>query len=615
MNLPRGFTMSMRSALLLSMLLVSFGVTAVSLLAVRTSLRTRIRQDLRQDLAHSLLTFENLEQQRQQTLIHETALLADIPSLKALMTTSDARTIADGGTEFWRVSGGDFFALTDRSGRALALYHHGGSADQPMNQQDAAAQLQAQIEDKSATLAPNEQRLNYIFAGELYEIAIQPLYFGNATDGTLLGYVALGYVLDDRVARHVSNAADADVVFCANGAVASSTLDPELQQQFLTLGSRMMIHPENSADLRLGTERFLAASVPLTSYGAPSVQLVVLKSFDKASEVLDRLNRLIAALGALALLAGGGFAVYLSGTITRPLDTIVAGAHALGVGDFNYQLAQGGVRELRELSDAFDHMRRKLQEGQQELIEAERLATIGRMASSISHDLRHYLSAVYANAEFLGGTDAAPEERAELLGEIRLAVEGMTDMIDSLLIFSRTGHVLNPTCESLGYVAERAAALVRAHPDASGVILKVLPAVASAEVWMDAKKIERALYNLLLNACQATAAAARIDKDNPEVSLSIHHEDEWEMVRIRDNGDGVAERIRATLFEPFVSSGKESGIGLGLTLTSRIAQEHGGTVELLASRPGLTIFQFRISRSMPRFTDVSAVQKTILAEE
>ena len=341
MKLQRGFAMSMRSALLLSLLLVSFGVTAISLLAVRTSLHARIREDLREDLAHSLLAFKDLQQQRRQTLLHEAALLADIPSLKALMTTSDARTIADGGTEFWRVSGGDLFALTDRDGRTLALYHHGASAGQPIDQQDAAAQLQAQIADQAATPTPNQQRLNYIFAGELYEVAIQPLYFGNAADGTLLGYVAIGYALDDRVARQVSNAAAADVVFCANGTLASSTLNPDLKQHFLTLGSRRMLHPEDSSDLRLGTERFLAASVPLTSYGTPSVQLVVLKSFDKASEVLDRLNRMFATLGVLALLAGGGFAVYLSGTITRPLETLVAGGARSGCRRFQLPTPSG----------------------------------------------------------------------------------------------------------------------------------------------------------------------------------------------------------------------------------------------------------------------------------
>ena len=69
-------------------------------------------------------------------------------------------------------------------------------------------------------------------------------------------------------------------------------------------------------------------------------------------------------------------------------------------------------------------MRLRLRRTQQELLEAERLATIGRMASSISHDLRHYLSAVYANAEFLGSWSVGREERAELLSEVKMGVRG-----------------------------------------------------------------------------------------------------------------------------------------------------------------------------------------------
>ncbi len=124
------------------------------------------------------------------------------------------------------------------------------------------------------------------------------------------------------------------------------------------------------------------------------MRLVVLRSYlGGASQYLNRLNLLLLFLGAFLLALSGALAVYLSATITRPLDKLVAGARAIGAGNFEYRLQRTGAIEIQELGEAFDRMRRRLRTAREELVAAERLATIGRMASSISHDLRHYLSA------------------------------------------------------------------------------------------------------------------------------------------------------------------------------------------------------------------------------
>jgi signal transduction histidine kinase len=112
---------------------------------------------------------------------------------------------------------------------------------------------------------------------------------------------------------------------------------------------------------------------------------------------------------------------------------------------------------------------------------------------------------------------------------------------------------------------------------------------------LDARQIERAIYNLLLNACQATR------KDDSEVEerlvvAEITATSKDLTVMITDNGPGVAETIRNSLFEPFVSEGRQSGTGLGLTLAHCIAQEHGGFVKLVRSRAGETVFLLSIAR-------------------
>lgn len=101
----RGPEIGTRVLLLTSLVLIMAGTTVSSLLIVRNRLRLNVQKTVAMDLRHSVETFQDLEEHRLSDLERENALLANLPSLKALMTTSDARTIADVGADFWRISG------------------------------------------------------------------------------------------------------------------------------------------------------------------------------------------------------------------------------------------------------------------------------------------------------------------------------------------------------------------------------------------------------------------------------------------------------------------------------------------------------------------------------
>ena len=571
----------MRTTLLVCLVSISFGVIALTLTIVHNILQKQVRREISADLERSISTLRNIQAQRQQMLAREASLLAALPVLKSLMTTSDERTIRDGAADFYELSGGDLFALADGEGKPVAMYEGGVSRDPGTLPRSLIPQIHGALEPTYL-----------IVRGNLFEVALQPLYFGAAASGTRLGYVLLGYAVDRRLAEEVSQATSAEVIFFAERAMVATTLEDRYRAESSKQGDALLSSGAQEADTWIGGEHFVHAAVLLSGTAEPRIQLVVLKSYDQASRFITDLNRVLVTLGVVLLVLSGVTALYLSTTITRPLDRLVAGARALGAGNFDYQLQRAGAREIRELGDAFDRMRCRLRAAREELLAAERLATIGQMASSISHDLRHYLSAVYANAEFLGYDSINPDERLELLAEIRLGVRGMTDLIDSLLLFSRTGQSLQPSFESLPFLAERAIGLVRAHPDAQAVHMSLDP-MPQIEGWLDARKIERALYNLLLNGCQA----ARQGNGTPEIRISLSETADHVLFSFADNGPGVPEAIRESLFQPFVSVGKPSGTGLGLTLAQKIAQEQGGSVVLQESRPGHTVFQFSIGKA------------------
>ena len=566
--------------LVLAMALVIAIVTCVCLLLIRHRLRGQVTDDLSQDLNHSVITFQDLQAERVAGLERENSLLAELPTLKALMTSGDELTIQDGATEFWQLSGNDLFALAYPDGRVVAVYAKGATVDETLRK------------GLSTLLAFHEKR--YLIDGKgLYVCSLRPLYFGNDETGTLLGYVISGISIE-RTVRQISHPTGVEAAFLSNGQVVASTLDSSAQANLIAQPRLFLSSSQAPSTVNFGSTRFLAATEDLSFAATSPLKLVVLKSFEPAERSINRIDRMVLSAGFLALLSGTVLMIALSRLLTRPLEDLSRSVTAFGSGS-PYGIPPHGTQEVRHLSTAFAGMIEEIKQKNRALLESERLATIGRMASSVSHDLRHYLAAIYANSEFLASGRLSEAERSEVFADVRAAVHGTTDMIESLLIFSRTGASVRRSPELLANVLERAAALVRAHPDAEGVLLVTRlgdPAQTAAVV--DGKQIERAVCNLLLNACQS----ARSTGKQASVVMTLEVQPNHLVVHVIDNGDGIPENIRYSLFEPFVSEGKQKGTGLGLTLAHCIAVEHGGEVVLLSTRPDETIFQMRIAREL-----------------
>jgi signal transduction histidine kinase len=564
----------MRTKFLLSMLLISAGLTCLSLLLVRRSVQKQVTKGIFADLQNSVSTFQNFQRERELTLTHSAELLADLPNLRALMTTEHEATIQDASKDLWRLAGSDIFVLADRAGRVVALHTASPGLERDM--------AQGALSNWLAQGGPEQ----WWFGGQhLYEVFLKPIYFGPAAEHQLLGFLVIGYEIDDRVASQVSRIAASQVAFYYGDTIVRSTLSPAQEAELARQRSvRVAPLSSQSEEVQLGDERFLGTSLELAPGKTPSVRLSVLKSYDQATSFLDSLNHLLLALGLIAVVGGSALVYFISHTFTRPLGNLVEGVRALERGDFAYPLDPHGGDEVAEVTGAFDRMRNSLLKTQQELLEAERLATIGRMASSISHDLRHSLAAIVANAEFLCESRLSTDQREDLYQEVRTAVNSMTDLIDSLLEFSRTRESLRPSYGSVKETVDRVVQAIRTHPDFHGVHLSVNQ-VGNSVGWFDPKKLERALYNLLLNGCEAVnGEGGRVEVQLTEIPAGVE-------VKVTDNGHGIPASIRDRLFEPFVSYGKENGTGLGLTVVHKIVQDHGGDVAVEKTSETGTIFR------------------------
>ena len=223
---------------------------------------------------------------------------------------------------------------------------------------------------------------------------------------------------------------------------------------------------------------------------------------------------------------------------------------------------------------------------------SERMSAIGMMACLISHDMRHSLTAISANAEFLERRDLCASARAELLLEIQESVFAMTDRIDLLLQFSNSGRKNPLVRERVSLIVEKAVAAVKLHPDGRNASITVAT-FAPVEADIDTRSLKSAIYNLLLNACQAATSSVRV----PEISVHLREADDRVYITISDNGPGIPASVRRTLFDPFVTAGKPDGTDLGLTLARWIAEEHGGSIWLVESNPGKTAFTLSLTKN------------------
>jgi signal transduction histidine kinase len=319
------------------------------------------------------------------------------------------------------------------------------------------------------------------------------------------------------------------------------------------------------------------------------VQCYVFISLTQPMAFMRQLNRTILVVGLTAILLASLLLRFVSGTITDPLNNLVAGVRALAAGDYTYSITPRGSSEAVELAESFSKMRGELLAFQRKQIETERVAAMGRAANSISHDLRHHLAAVVANAEFLYEAEKLRLDRHDVYKEIQAASEQMTELLDSLRDLAREQRDISPVNASIDQCVRRAIDAARARPELRDRDISVRAAGDMAGIF-DPQKIERALLNLVVNACEA------VPNREGKIAFDIVSLPETFEIRISDNGPGIPAAIRNNLFEPFVSAGKPNGTGLGLAIVSKIIADHGGAVFVESTSAHGTTFLVKLPR-------------------
>jgi len=575
----------LKTQLLISTLLIICALTGAMLLIVRHTVRAEIDDQVRDSVAASVRAFESVQNQRQDQLSRTTAMLAELPTLKALMTTNHAPTIRDGSQPFWQLAGSDLFLLANTKGEVMALH----AKKSGLNGADVEKDLTRSIEQ-------NEDAAWWYADDQLYWVFIRPMTAGAGSDVKQFGALAIGYQVDSTVAEQLALVSGGKIVLVSGSKVIASTLssreESELQDH---LGQYTALLDSGTQEVNLAAEPYQVAAVSLHADPRTPVQCYVLIPLRHPMDFIGKLDRTILALGISALVCATLLLSFVAGTITRPMDNLLAGVRALARGDYAFAITPRGSSEVVELGTAFSKMRGELLASQRRQIETEQVAALGRAASSISHDLRHSLAAVVANAEFLYEADKLKLDRDEIFYEIKIASEQMTELLDSLRELAREHRMLSLVTASLESVVRHAADAVLARPEFRNRLISI-QASSDTTGLFDSKKIERLFFNLLLNACEATS-------DRGKINIEIKSLDSAFEVRIADDGVGIPASIRGTLFDPFISSGKSNGTGLGLAIVNKVVHDHYGSISVEQTGESGTVFLVRFPRSQSGIGD------------
>ena len=316
-------------------------------------------------------------------------------------------------------------------------------------------------------------------------------------------------------------------------------------------------------------------------------------------------------------------AYFVHGQLARPLEELLSAAEMVAGGDSRRRIPEAGVRELRSLAASFNRITERLIEEQAQLVRAEKLASVGRLAAGVAHEIGNPLSAINGYVHLLRGrlTDVTNRrDVSDTLGAMERESARIDRIVRGLLEYARPRPTA-PTPIDVNDVLRSVIDLLAHQRALEGIRLTLELTPDALLVHGDRHDLEQLFVNLLLNAADAMSnqgqlvvrveRAARITLRQPAVRRSLaagamiehapsaraqlwlagHDAAEVAKIVVADSGPGVAPELAERIFDPFFTTKQPGkGTGLGLAIVARIVENFRGTIWVTAAREGGAAF-------------------------
>lgn len=275
------------------------------------------------------------------------------------------------------------------------------------------------------------------------------------------------------------------------------------------------------------------------------------------------------------------------GTVLRLIKPIIELKD--GVASYSREGFRGELRintgdEIEELTGAFNKMVGELKQGVQEQERLSRLAAMGELSARLAHEIRNPLNAIQGAASYI-----SKNYRGRLISEflhiIREEVSRINVLTTALLNFAKPLES-KPSMTDINEVAKETISLISPEFDDRGVTLETDLAKGIPSSLFDRNQIKQVIINFMLNALDASEEGrkVRVSTRNPDGSL---------VLSVTDEGKGIREEEIEHIFRPFYTT-KTKGTGLGLAIAERIAEEHGGRIEVVSAEGKGSLFSLHL---------------------
>ncbi len=246
------------------------------------------------------------------------------------------------------------------------------------------------------------------------------------------------------------------------------------------------------------------------------------------------------------------------------------------------------IRSLQEANEQLQRANEALKRAQDELLEREKLATVGYLAAGVAHEVGNPLSAILGLSELIAESDSCPAQERELADRINREAQRIDRIIRELLEYARPISPEDDTSTRPDLVVERALELLKLQKKfrKMKVELSYSPPLPPVKICSD--HLLQVLINILSNSADACGGEGR-------VVIGAEVSGDFLVLSVEDDGPGVPEELRERIFEPFFSTkGRGRGVGLGLAICKRIIAESGGSLSYFPSKFGGAGFEIRL---------------------
>jgi signal transduction histidine kinase len=301
-------------------------------------------------------------------------------------------------------------------------------------------------------------------------------------------------------------------------------------------------------------------------------------------------------LGFGGILLGGMLGWMISRSIVNPIYELVLKVRGATGGEFVERVGVTGGTEIEELDrhvhaliDRINAAMADLEKNRKLLVRAEKLASLGKVAASVAHEIRNPLTAIKMLIYSMHEDLAKDHEKRKDLAVILKEIDRLERFVQNFLQFARPPDpVLSPI--NINETVHETLALLAPRLRQNGVEIREAYHANHQKIIADADQMKQVIMNLVLNAAESMPAGGRLTAETLWIQPSPESEGRaWAQIRIGDTGSGIPHELLDSIFDPFVS-GRKNGVGLGLSVAYQIVNRHQGWLEAANNPSGGATF-------------------------